>query len=109
MEELQNVVDLLAKLASDDEFRAAFEQDPASVLAEYGIEIPQGTRATLPPKEAITGALTNLARQAIDFGPNYGPFDNWGRTPSWWPGPWGPWGPWSGPNWGGPWSFPVAR
>ncbi len=99
VEDLEKVAELLTKLASDDEFRAEFERDPASVLADYGVDLAPGTRATLPPKEALVAALTNLARQTV----NYGPFDFWGPTPSWWPGPWGsPWSPWGA--WGGAWA-----
>lgn len=100
MEEVEKVIDLLKRLASDDEFREAFEQDPAAMLREYGVEIEEGARAALPPKDVLAEALTDLARQTIG-----GPSAAIWSPP--WGGPWGPpWGgPW-GPPWGGPWRPP---
>ena len=57
---------LLARLASDDDFRARMESDPISALAEYGFKvdpsIAPGT-VQLPSKEEISKNAELLSRQ----------------------------------------------
>jgi len=55
--------DLARKLATDDAFRARFEQNPRQVLAEFSITISEAqmpAKVTLPSKEKIVEGITAL-------------------------------------------------
>ena len=55
------VDELVEKLAYDDEFRAGLVENPAEVLAPFGIEIPAELldleAVVLPPKEEVQEAI----------------------------------------------------
>jgi len=55
--------DLAKKLATDDAFRARFEQNPRAVLAEFQIQIAHANfpeQVRLPSKEKLVEAVTSL-------------------------------------------------
>jgi putative modified peptide len=57
---------LLKKLASDDEFRAAFEANPIPVLAKFGIDVDAKTApatVTLPSKDEIAKNFDTLSQE----------------------------------------------
>lgn len=103
MEEVERTLEILGKLASDDEFRSAFERDPAGTLKEYGINVPADSVASLPPKEVLASALNTFAAQTLQ--PQG--FGGYGRLPPW-TGPFPlPWDfPWRLPPWTGPFPLP---
>ena len=75
----ENVRGLLTALSQDDDARARFQQDPAAVLEEYGIEVDPGeipSEVSLPSKEDIQAMLLGQ--------PPQGGFHFWGNFP---PGP----------------------
>jgi hypothetical protein len=56
--------ELVRRLATDDDFRARLARDPASVLAEYQIELSPRelpTDVVLPPRSQMMEALRTLA------------------------------------------------
>ncbi len=59
------VRELLQKLATDDSFRARFENDPSGVLGEYGVAFdPQRLpgKVTLPAKDEIAKNADAMAQ-----------------------------------------------
>lgn len=64
--------ELLSRLAEDEEFRSEVEQDPAGVLARYGIEIspPEAIpeSAQLASKESIAALLEEMREGDDPFG-----------------------------------------
>jgi putative modified peptide len=91
--EISKIQDLLGRLATDDKFRDEFAKNPARILGQHGIEVPEETTAQLPPKEVLAEAISTLVGSII-----YVPW-----RPIWWPyNPWiffspfrpyWPWGP----------------
>jgi hypothetical protein len=68
----RDMVELVQRLAYEDEFRAAMEADPTSVLAEYKVNLPAGAfRAgvDLPPKEVLQEALGGFDGGPLNIGP----------------------------------------
>lgn len=75
--------ELVRRLATDDEFRARLARDPASVLAEYHIELSTQelpTEVVLPPRSQMTEALRRMvgghlapARVSVPPRPKYWP------------------------------------
>ena len=75
--------DLVRRLATDDEFRARLARDPASVLAEYQIELSPRElpeNVVLPPRSqmmealrALTGGHLAPARTSVPPRPKYWP------------------------------------
>jgi hypothetical protein len=71
------------RLATDDDFRARLARDPASVLAEYHIELSPRelpTDVVLPPRSQIAEALRRMvgghlapARTSLPPRPKYWP------------------------------------
>jgi putative modified peptide len=65
----QQSTDLITKLSGDDEFRAAFAADPASVLAEHydvtlrSEDIPSGS-IELPSKQQFTDEFDGYVANA---------------------------------------------
>jgi putative modified peptide len=60
---------LLARLSSDDEFRARVVAEPVRALAEYGVDVrPEDVpeRVTLPSKRALSAARARLSRETRD-------------------------------------------
>jgi len=52
--------EFLHRLATDDDFRAQLEEDPESVLSEYGLSLPEGLEPSdvrLPPADALVQVL----------------------------------------------------
>jgi hypothetical protein len=64
--------ELLSRLAQDEEFRSEVEQDPAGVLARYGIEIspPEAIpeSAQLASMESIAALLESMREGEDPFG-----------------------------------------
>lgn len=75
--------ELVRRLATDDDFRARLARDPASVLAEYHIELSPRelpTDVVLPPRSQIAEALRRMvgghlapARTSFPPRPKYWP------------------------------------
>lgn len=75
--------ELVRRLATDDDFRARLARDPASVLAEYHIELSPRelpTDVVLPPRSQIAEALRRMvgghlapARTSLPPRPKYWP------------------------------------
>ena len=66
MTTLDNARSLLQRLASDDAFRAAMEQNPVAAFAEYGFNLDPSIlpeSVNLPSKEEIEANLELLAKQ----------------------------------------------
>ena|SRR5215211_1004876 len=59
----------LERLATDDDFRAELEQNPAAVLRDHGIELLQPENVpetvTLPPKDDIDAYLAPTRTRAF--------------------------------------------
>lgn len=75
----ENVRRLLTVLSQDDDVRSRFQQDPAAVLEEYGIEVDPGeipSEVSLPSKQDIEAMLGGRHPQSG--------FHFWGGFP---PGP----------------------
>jgi hypothetical protein len=68
-------LDLLQKLASDDEFRDRLSKDPRSVLVDYRIEINDAGLPALadpPPKEDVQRLLDSIG-ELDEYGRASGP------------------------------------
>lgn len=62
----QAVRQLLTDLGEDDELRSRFEENPAGVLKQRGIDFDPGQvpeRSTLPPKDEIRTNVGNYVRK----------------------------------------------
>jgi hypothetical protein len=73
----RKALELLERLARDDEFRSRVEFDPRGSFAEYGLELPDRVaerEVHLPPPEAIEEALAALPQdESFRLNPEPGP------------------------------------
>jgi hypothetical protein len=62
-----DAIKLLGRLASDDDFRSRFEDDPGKGLTEYGIRPPDNIppNLTLPPKRKFAELLVVLLQDDV--------------------------------------------
>jgi hypothetical protein len=59
----EQAVEFLRKLAGDDDFRRRYEADARALLAEYGVEIPEGSLpepVVAPPAIALEPVVAAL-------------------------------------------------